>query len=270
MNKYETNIYRKKTFTWVYLNCTSLTARRYKIGLINCLAEQAWKICSDENDRAAEFEKIKHILQRNEYPLDVIEKAIKKFFERKRREAQAVTKEPYKPIKRFLKLPYAGKKSEDFAYKLKILVLGHFSQVDFTVVYKALRTIGELFPFKDRVRDNFDRSRIVYSMRCKTCQAEYIGKTERALSTRIEEHKNPNKDKNSACKKHTRDNTGHVWNYEEAEIVDTAENDQKLLIKELLHILSRRPTCNKQLGSQSSYEIKTILIKAYAQYRSDM
>ena len=81
---------------------------------------------------------------------------------------------------------------------------------------------------------------------------------------RVEEHKNPKKDKNSACKKHTRDNTGHVWNYEEA------ENDQKLLIKELLHILSRRPTCNKQLSSQSSYEIKIVLIKAYAQYRSDV
>ena len=70
-------IYRKKTFTGVYLNWTSLTARRYKVGLINFLAEQAWKICRDENDRAAELEKIKHILQRNEYPLDVIEKAIK-------------------------------------------------------------------------------------------------------------------------------------------------------------------------------------------------
>ena len=66
----------------------------------------------------------------------------------------------------------------------KILVLSHFPQVDFNVVYKAPRTIGELFPFKDRVRNNFDRSRVVYSMRCKTCHAEYIGKTERALSTK--------------------------------------------------------------------------------------
>ena len=178
-----------------------------------------------------------------------IEKAIKELVEKKRREAEAVPKKPDKPIKGFLKLPYAGKKSEDFAHKLRILVHGHLPQVDFNVVYKASRTIGELFPFKDRVRNNFDRSRVVYSMRCKTCQVEYIGKTERALSIRIEEHKNPNKDKNSACKKHTRDNTGNVWNYEEAEIVDTAKNDQKFLIKELLHIFSRRPTCNKQLGS---------------------
>ena len=53
-----------------------------------------------------------------------------------------------------------------------------------------------------------------------------------------------------------------------SQILDSAENDTKLRIKELLHILSHRPELNKQLGTQSSYEIKTLIIQAYPQFRS--
>ena len=127
--------------------------------------------------------------------------------------------------------------------------------------------IGELFPFKDKTKNKLDRSLVVYSMKCKTSPVEYIGNTEGTLNIRIEEHRNPNRDKNSACKKHIADNADHLWGYDEVELVETTENDHKLLIRELLHILSRRPTCNKQLGSQSKHEINIILIKAYAQFR---
>ena len=40
-NGNNTTIYRKETLTGVYLNWTSLTARRYKMGLINCLVIDA-------------------------------------------------------------------------------------------------------------------------------------------------------------------------------------------------------------------------------------
>ena len=42
-SKNKTTIYRKAIFTGVYLNKTSLTARRYKIGFIRCLAETILK-----------------------------------------------------------------------------------------------------------------------------------------------------------------------------------------------------------------------------------
>ena len=55
--------------------------------------------------------------------------------------------------------------------------------------------------------------------------------------------------------------------FENVEILDCAENDTKLRIKELLHILSRSPELNKQLGMQSSFEIKTLIIQAYPQFQ---
>ena len=44
---YKTTLYRKKTFTDIYLNCLSLTTKRYKIGLIHCLMDRIWKICME-------------------------------------------------------------------------------------------------------------------------------------------------------------------------------------------------------------------------------
>ncbi len=42
----------------------------------------------------------------------------------------------------------------------------------------------------------------------------------------------------------------------------------KLRIKELLHILKEKPVLNRQLGTQSKYEVKTILVPTYAQFKS--
>ena len=68
---------------------------------------------------------------------------------------------------------------------------------------------------------------------------------------------------------HVADNPNHSFNYKKVEILDTAETDMKLRIKELLHILGRRPELNKQLGSQSSFDIKTLIIQEHPQLRPE-
>jgi hypothetical protein len=263
-SRYSTTVYRKKTFTGVYLNWNSLTARRYKIGLIRCLCERIWRITSDNDDRMIEMEKLKIILSRNEYPPDIVEKTINKFIEKKSNLANNNTKTE-KEIKRFLKLPYISKKCEDFAYRMKKLVNENFPQVDFNVAFQAPATIGMMFPFKDKTESAKDRSLVVYSMKCETCGVEYIGKTQRILFHRVKEHKDK---PDSAINKHLVENEDHFVDFNKVEILDSAENDMKLRIKELMHILSRRPELNIQLGSQSSYEIKTLIINAYPQFRT--
>ena len=57
-----TTLYHKKTFRGTYLNWTSLTDRKYKIGLIYCILDRIWNICSDKKDRELEVEKLKVIL----------------------------------------------------------------------------------------------------------------------------------------------------------------------------------------------------------------
>ena len=93
-----------------------MTARRYKIGLIRCLADRIWKICEENDERMAEIEKLKIILVKNEYPIEVIERSTNAFIESKTRNKLPQTTVPCKPI--FLKLPYVNKKCEDYAFRL--------------------------------------------------------------------------------------------------------------------------------------------------------
>ena len=85
------------------------------------------------------------------------------------------------------------------------------------------------------------------------------------LSIRVYEHQNDKKEIKSAFKQHLRINTSHEFGYSEIELLDTVDNDRKLRIKEMLYILSRSPELNKQHGSQSTYEIKILIIRAYPQ-----
>ena len=252
-------MYRKKTFTGVYLNWHSLTSRRYKTGLIKCLADRIWRICTSDEDKSHELNNLRTILRRNDYPTDIVEKILSKFREDKAR----ITMPEFGPekIKRFIKLPYVNKRCDEFERSLKELINKSYPQVDLVVAYSAPMTIDKLFPFKDNVKNLKEKSMVVYSLKCDTCNAEYVGKTERILSQRVTEHEKHN---SSACRQHLTANPTHVIGFENVKILDTAENDFQLQIKELLHILKRKPILNKQLGSQSKFEIKTLIIRAFA------
>ena len=81
--KYTTTMYFKKTSTGLYLNWTSLTARRYKAGLVKCLANRIWRICTDEKEREKKLQALKHRLLLNDFPPKVIDYEIDKFRQRK-------------------------------------------------------------------------------------------------------------------------------------------------------------------------------------------
>ena len=102
-------------------------------------------------------------------------------------------------------------------------------------------------------------SRVVYHLRCKAegCNANYIGKTSRILSHRIQEHSG--KDKNSAIQQHIQENPSHTFDFDNIEALDHANNDYKLQLKELLHVNKDKPTLNIQLMSEQ-YQIKTLII----------
>ena len=117
-DRYITKIYRKKTFTGVYLNWKSLTARKYKIGLINCLLNRTWRICTTQDDRDEEVARLKSILAKNEDPKKVVDDTIAKYIARISAPTQP---RPEKAHTRFIVLPFMNPKVEDFAVKLKTL-----------------------------------------------------------------------------------------------------------------------------------------------------
>ncbi len=127
----------------------------------------------------------------------------------------------------------------------------NFPTVDLRVVFVAPSEIGMRFKFKDKVNEREKQSLVVYHIKCKDCGADYIGKTERILFYRLKEHKTQ---KSSALCQHQQ-STGHKIDFENVQILDRADSDRKLQLKELLHIDKRKPSLNVQLNSQSQYRI---------------
>lgn len=165
--------------------------------------------------------------------------------------------------KRFIVLPYVSSKVEGFAQRLKKLVEDNFEKVELNVALKAPNEVGQLFPFKDKIQKVENRSFVVYKINCTKCEASYIGKTERILSYRIKEHQSQ---QTSACLQHTKTHPGHLMDYKNVEVIDTADNELKVSVKELLHILKCKPILNKQLNAQSKFDIKTLIIAAHPQF----
>ena len=175
-SQYFTTLYRKSTFTGVYLNWTSLTSKKYKIGLIKCLLDRIWKICSKREDIDVEIEELRKILDQNEYPKVIVEQEIDKYLKKK---LSQLTSEPKTrlPESRFIVLPFVHRKEDEFAVRLKQLVKSNFPQVEFNVAFKAPSTIGDMFPFKDSIEKVEDMFKVVYKLNCETCGVDYIGKT---------------------------------------------------------------------------------------------
>ena len=81
-NKLTTSLYRKKTFSGVYMNYNSFLPVKYKKGLIHTLLFRAYNICADYQTLHQEIEFLKSIWQGNSFPLFFIDSCIKKFLDK--------------------------------------------------------------------------------------------------------------------------------------------------------------------------------------------
>ena len=81
-NTFSTSLYRKKTFTDLYTDFSSLAPTKYKINLIRVLVYRAFHICSSYRNFHEEVVRIKKILTENCFPKSLIDHIIKKFLDR--------------------------------------------------------------------------------------------------------------------------------------------------------------------------------------------
>ena len=162
--------------------------------------------------------------------------------------------------KRYITLPYINDQTEQFSERLTRLVNTNFPKVDLKVAFKAPKEIGNCFHFKNRPVDVLKQSLVIYHVKCQECDADYIGKTERILFYRIQEHKGESSNKiDSAIHQHQLA-TSHKIDFDNVKIIDRADCDFKLQFKEILQIDKRKPSLNKQFNSSDSYRIKTYII----------
>ena len=244
-----TSIFRKKTFTGVLLNWNSLTARKYKIGLIHCLLDRIWKICTNYDLVSIEIQKIKEILIKNDYPIHIVDLEILAFINKKYASDKKKLKDDN--IKFVcLVLPYINDKVVDFGKNLSRLVEDYFVNTKLRVIFESPSEIGKFFPYKDKPPLEL-QSGLVYRLNCQDCDSFYIGKTSRHLKTRMNEHKagKGEGDNISSAYKHCQE-FSHRIDYDNVQILDRSSDYKKILIKEMLYIEKFKPDLNKQLHSQ--------------------
>ena len=72
-----TSIFHKKTYTGLLTNYFSFTSFSYKLGLIKTIVDRTYKINNTWSSFHTDLEKAKTILQKNQYPKNLIDKTEK-------------------------------------------------------------------------------------------------------------------------------------------------------------------------------------------------
>ena len=76
-NNLDTSVYRKPTYTGLLTNYNSFTSSNYKKGLIKTLIDQTFCINSTWYGFNYDILKLKSVLQKNEFPLKLIDKSLR-------------------------------------------------------------------------------------------------------------------------------------------------------------------------------------------------
>ena len=124
-NKFVSSVYRKPTYTGLLTNYNSFTPLNYKKGLIKTLIDQTFAINSTWSGFHYDILNFKSVLQKNEFPLKLIDKSISNclcnnVFKQKENEQMPLLESTKK---RFYKLPYIGNFSIQTKKKLNNIVL---------------------------------------------------------------------------------------------------------------------------------------------------
>ena len=236
-NKFVTSVYRKPTYTRLLTNYNSFTSLNYKKGLIKTLIDQTFRINSTWSGFHYDILNLKSVLQKNEFPLKLIEKNISNYlcnnvFKKKENEQMPLLQSTKK---RFYKLPYIGNFSIQTKKKLNNIVLKYRNpNINIELVFLSFK-ISSLFSMKDSVP--FDlRSYVVYQFVCGSCKPDYIGRKKRHLLTRIKEHLET--DEKSHVYKHLNESQRckALSNSDCFSILGYATTQYSLSIKEGMHI----------------------------------
>ena len=182
---FRSEVYRKKTNTNLILNYKAVCPRGWKSGLVYCLLNRAWKVCSDRRLFDIESKKLWQIFSMNGYAKSFYDRILESFIQKQISQTPKCGDDQDK--RRFIcKIPYVGKCSSIFANKLSTIFKEHFS-CDISCVYTSCK-VGNYFSLKCQTPAALV-SNVVYKYTClRDAILFYIGKTKRHFDTRVAEH----------------------------------------------------------------------------------
>ena len=277
-------IYRKDTFTGQYTNYDSFVPWRHKISWVRALIDRVHRICTP-NKIKTELKLIGQFLSWNGFPKRIAKSLIKRFTTMAQNRApdhctNVTSQTSQDSTTIWLTIPFVGDLTTQLTKELKHKL--RRSLVDPNVDIRIKQKTTKLCFFtstKDKTPP-LCKSDVVYEFTCPGCNCSYIGKTNRTLFTRTQEHALT--DKESAIYKHLRqcNNIQHIqglYNLPDlfskktgppstttkefftetvrsnTKIIDSDDNWNLLLYKEAYHIKRSSPSLNN--GLKASREL---------------
>lgn len=232
LGKISTSVYRKPTFSGLYMRWDSFVPKSFKKSLVNCLVLRAWKLCSSFQGFHCELDFLISVLSANGNPKNFVESVIRKFLDK---QYTCTSNLPtFGPEKRtvFLCLPFSGEIATiKFVRQMRRLLAKVAPWTDLRLVFKPAQKLSLLSKMKSRFA-TLTNSGVVYKVSCAECREFYIGKTKRRLHQRLQEHQQQDY---SALHKHAVEHN-HAIDYENPVILATDDSDFKLTIKEAINI----------------------------------
>ena len=185
INGSETDFYYKTTHTGQYCNFSSQTPWKLKISWIKALHNRATKICSSKKLLNDQINRIRTFMSWNSYPKYVRNSIMKRLQQKK----TAVQKDDEIAIQIWIRLPYLGNKGEELVktcmHKLKRCFK---SNVKFVTLYDTRKCAMSCF-VKDKIPTH-QISNVIFTIKCVGCSEDYVGKTNRYVIIRLNEHSN--------------------------------------------------------------------------------
>ena len=183
-----TSVYRKSTFTGLLQNYNSFVQFTYEKGLLKSLTDRTFCLNNTRVGFHLDLEKLKVILQKNEYPPKLIDKSVYRYLSKKISNKPSET-DPIKTNEniRYFKLPFIGKFSKFTENKLQKLTKKFCKEGTNIKIVFSIFKLASLFSTKDKVPYGL-KSYVIYKFLCAGCNASYVGETYRHIYTRTHEH----------------------------------------------------------------------------------
>ena len=188
LDNLDIDIYRKDTFSGQYVNFNSFTPWHYKVSWVRSLLYRCKNICSNDFLLKKQVKFICRLMAWNDFPLHVRKSLCNKFLKETNKMNRTLEEKPTL----WLNVPFLGKNGQFLVKRLEKKLRKSLSDFKFKVVLKTNK-MSMFCSNKDRLSQK-EKANVVYLFSCPGCSKKYIGKTERNLTTRLDEHARGNSD----------------------------------------------------------------------------
>ena len=189
-----------------------------------------------------------NLLTKNNYPPSLVNRLFNKFMIQHKNQTKSLDLQEFDktideniPKKQYLACNYIQ------GYSEILQKLYHHYQPDVRLAFKSKNNLKSIYPNKKDKIDKMEKTDLIYSIQCKSCEKVYIGQTGQTLCKRMKQHSydftNRFKKRKavSGAVEHSRE-TGHIFDYSSPKILQMETHLGKRLTLEMLHIITSNQT----------------------------